>query len=142
MRDTIVRVNLEAPINLIAELAPKMAQRGKGRVVNNASIAGEIGHPDIWYGVTKAGVINFTKSFARTFGGSGVVVNAVAAGPVETSMLNTIPKERQTAIKKVVYSGRFAKPAEIAETMFWLATDCPEYINGICVDINNGAFPR
>ena len=89
-----------------------------------------------------AGLINMTKSFAKLLGPQGIVVNAVAAGPVATDMLAIIPEPRKKAIKEAVYTGRFAEPEEVAETMFWLATDCPEYINGTCVDINNGAFPR
>lgn len=138
----IFKVNLEAPVALITEISKKMVSNGYGRIVNNASIAGEIGHPDIWYGVTKAGIINITKSFAKLLGPQGVVVNAVAAGPVETEMLSIIPEPRKKAIKSTVYTGRFAYPEEVAKTMFWLATDCPEYINGTCIDINNGAFPR
>lgn len=138
----ILKVNLEAPVALITEISKKMVSNGYGRIVNNASIAGEIGHPDIWYGVTKAGIINITKSFAKLLGPQGVVVNAVAAGPVETEMLSIIPEPRKKAIKSTVYTGRFAYPEEVAKTMFWLATDCPEYINGTCIDINNGAFPR
>jgi 3-oxoacyl-[acyl-carrier protein] reductase len=138
----ILKVNLEAPVLLITELSKHMIANRYGRIVNNASIAGEIGHPDIWYGVTKAGIINITKSFAKLLGPQGVVVNAVAAGPVETEMLDTIPESRKVTIKSTVYTGRFAYPEEVAATMFWLATDCPEYINGTCIDINNGAFPR
>lgn len=140
--EQILKVNLEAPIVLITELSKSMVSKGFGRIVNNASIAGEIGHPDIWYGVTKAGIINMTKSFAKILGSNGIVVNAVAAGPVETDMLHTIPEPRKQAIKSAVYTGRFAYPEEVANTMYWLATDCPEYINGTCIDINNGAFPR
>ncbi len=140
--EQIIKVNLEAPVALIREAAKGMIQNGGGRIVNNASIAGEIGHPDIWYGITKAGMINMTKSFAKLLGPQGVVVNAVAAGPVETAMLATIPEQRKKAIKSMVYTGRFAYPEEVAATIFWLATDCPEYINGTCLDINNGAFPR
>ena len=138
----ILKVNLEAPVALITEVAKKMVANGSGRIVNNASIAGEIGHPDVWYGITKAGMINITKSFAKILGPDGIVVNAVAPGPVETEMLATIPEPRKKAIKSAVYTGRFAYPQEVAAAMFWLATDCPEYINGTCIDINNGAFPR
>ena len=140
--DQILKINLQAPTALITELSRAMIAKGYGRIVNNASIAGEIGHPDIWYGMTKAGLINMTKSFAKLLGPQGIVVNAVAAGPVETDMLDIIPEPRKKAIKEAVYTGRFAYPEEVAEAMFWLATDCPEYINGTCVDINNGAFPR
>lgn len=140
--DKIIKINIEAPVALIREVSKSMVSNGFGRIVNNASIAGEIGHPDIWYGITKAGVINMTKSFAKILGGNGIVVNAVAAGPVETEMLNIIPEQRKKDIKKAVYTGRFAYPEEVANTIYWLATECPEYINGTCIDINNGAFPR
>lgn len=140
--EQILKINLEAPAALITELSKTMIANNYGRIVNNASIAGQIGHPDIWYGITKAGLINMTKSFAKILGPQGIVINAVAAGPVTTNMLTTILEARKKAIKEAVYTGRFAEPEEVAETMFWLATDCPEYINGTCVDINNGAFPR
>lgn len=135
-------VNLEAPIALTTAVAPAMRARGAGRVVNNASIAGHVGHPDVWYGASKAGLINATKSFARLLGPAGVVVNAVAAGPVETAMLGAIPPERQAQIAAAVISGRFARPAEVADVIAWLATDSPEYVNGVVIDINNGAFMR
>lgn len=138
----ILAVNLEAPVALIREASKAMVSRGRGRIVNNASIAGQIGHPDVWYGITKAGLINMTKSFAKLLGPQGVVVNAVAAGPVETEMLAVIPEARKKAIKEAVYTGRFAAAEEVAAAIYWLATDCPEYINGTCLDINNGAFPR
>ena len=57
-------------------------------------------------------------------------------------MLDVIPLPRKTAIKNAVYTGRFAYPEEVADAMFWLATESPEYINGTCIDINDGAFPR
>lgn len=140
--ENIIKINIEAPVALIREVSRSMISKGFGRIVNNASIAGEIGHPDIWYGITKAGMINMTKSFAKILGSDGIVVNAVAAGPVETEMLKIIPEQRKKDIKKAVYTGRFAYPDEVADAMYWLATDCPEYINGTCIDVNNGAFPR
>lgn len=140
--DQMLKINLHAPIALVREVSRHMVAQGSGRIVNNASIAGQIGHPDIWYGITKAGIINATKSFAKILGPRGIVVNAVAAGPVETEMLDAIPEARKAAIKQAVISGRFAQPLEVAEIMGWLATDSPAYMNGTCLDINNGFFPR
>ena len=140
--DQMVKLNIEAPVALIREVSRSMISQGSGRIVNNASIAGEIGHPDVWYGITKAGLINATKSFAKILGPKGIVINAVAPGPVETEMLNVIPEDRKRAILNAVYTGRFARPEEVAKAIVWLATECPEYINGTCLDINNGAFPR
>lgn len=138
--NTMLKINLEAPVKLIEEVAKTMLERG-GRIVNNTSIAGQIGHPDIWYGMTKAALINATKSFSKIFEGK-IIINAVAPSPVATDMLNTIPQARQEAFLKSVISKRFAEPKEIAKTIVWLATESPEYINGTVIDINNGSFPR
>lgn len=140
-KDALMRVNLEAPVALMTLLAPGLVRR-RGRVVNVASIAGQIGHPDVWYGVSKAGLINATKSFAKLLGGQGVTVNAVAPGPTETDMLKTIPEERLASARAATYSGRFAAPGEIADVIVWLALEAPEYLNGFCLDMNNGFFPR
>ena len=140
--DKLMKLNLYAPIELITQVSRSMVDAKNGRIVNTASIAGEIGHPDIWYGISKAGIINATKSFAKLLGPKGIVINAVAPGPVETDMLSIIPEQRKKSIKSSVFLDRFAKAEEVAKTIYWLATDCPEYINGTCIDINNGAFPR
>lgn len=139
---TALRLNLEVPVALIRECAKGMEQKGQGRIVNTASVAGQTGHPDVWYGITKAGVINATKSFAKILGPKGIVVNAVAPGPTETDMLDTIPAERKEAFLKMVILQRFAKPGEVAAAIHWLGVECPEYINGFCIDVNNGALPR
>ncbi len=135
--DRILKLNLKAPIKLIEECV----KVGTTRIVNNASIAGQIGHPDIWYGMTKAGIINATKSFAKIFDGN-VVINAVAPSPVETDMLEVIPLERREAFLKTVVTKRFAYAEEVAKTIIWLATESPEYINGTTIDINNGSYMR
>ncbi len=141
-KEDILKINLEVPVALITSFSKGMIAKGKGRIVNVASIAGEIGHPDVWYGITKAGIINLTKSFAKALGAKGIVINCVAPSVVETDMLNVIPEARREAILKNVVLGRFAKSQEVAETIYWLAIDSPEYINGICIDINNTAFFR
>ena len=135
--ESMLNLNLKAPIKLIQSCV----KAGATRIVNNASIAGQIGHPDIWYGMTKAALINATKSFSKIYQGK-VIINAVAPSPVNTDMLDTIPIERREAFLKTVISGRFATAEEVAQTIFWLATESPEYINGTTVDINNGSFPR
>ena len=72
----------------------------------------------------------------------GVIINAVAPGPVETDMMGVIPERRKQEIKNNVFINRFARADEVAKTISWLATASPEYTNGVCIDINNGAFPR
>jgi NAD(P)-dependent dehydrogenase (short-subunit alcohol dehydrogenase family) len=141
-KDDLLKINLEAPVELITCVSKSMIKNHFGRIVNNTSIAGQIGHPDIWYGISKAGLINATKSFAKILGSQGIIVNAVASSPVSTDMLQSIPSARKEAFLKNVYTGRFAEPIEVAKTMVWLATESPEYINGSCIDINDGSFQR
>jgi len=140
-RDMTMAINQVAVVEL--SLAFIEAAAGKPvRIVNNSSIAAHLGHPDIWYGMTKAAVMNFTKSVAKSFGPQGVVCNCVAAGPVETDMLDNIPDARQKALKASAILGRFAKPSDVADVMAWLAIDSPDYVNGVCIDINNGTYIR
>ena len=136
---SMLALNIEAPIKLIELVSKKMPDGG--RIVNNASIAGQIGHPDVWYGITKAGLINATKSFAKIFDGK-IIINAVAPSPVETDMLHVIPEARREAFLKTVTAKRFAYTEEIAKTMVWLALDAPEYINGTTIDINSASYLR
>jgi 3-oxoacyl-[acyl-carrier protein] reductase len=113
-----------------------------GRIVNNASIAGQIGHPDIWYGITKSGILNATKSFAKSLGPQGIQVNAVAVSPVETEMLQYIAEERRNLFLATTTEKRFATSDEVAKTMVWLATEAPPYLNGACIDLNSAAYVR
>lgn len=137
--EKIVNVNLKTPVELITQFAPAL-KKNNGRVVNVASQAAEVGHRDVWYGITKAGLVNATKSFASLLGPEGVQVNAVAPGPVETTMIQgSRYADRYESIKGRTILGRIAKADEIADTIVWLATDAPVYINGETIDLNNGA---
>jgi NAD(P)-dependent dehydrogenase (short-subunit alcohol dehydrogenase family) len=141
-RSEILAVNLEAPAALIAAVAPGMKARRSGRIINVSSVSAFTGHPDLWYGITKAGLLNLTKSWARALGPHGVLVNAVAPGPTETRMYDQLPQSRRDDVMRSVYAGRACKPQEVADAIFWLGSDCPEYINGSTLDVNNGSYPR
>jgi NAD(P)-dependent dehydrogenase (short-subunit alcohol dehydrogenase family) len=141
-RSEILAVNLEAPAALISAAAPAMKARRSGRIVNVSSVSAFTGHPDLWYGITKAGLLNLTKSWARALGPHGVLVNAVAPGPTETRMYDQLPQSRRDDVMRSVYAGRVCKPHEVAAAIFWLGSDCPDYINGSTLDVNNGSYPR
>jgi 3-oxoacyl-[acyl-carrier protein] reductase len=138
----IITVNLEAPVALITALSPQMIARAQGRIVNVGSVAAFTGHPDLWYGITKAGLLNLTKSWATQLGRHGVQVNAVAPGPTHTDMYEQLPQSRKDMVTRSVYSGRAARPAEVAEAILWLGSSAPEYVNGTTLDCNNGSYPR
>lgn len=138
-KEYIVKVNLEAPVSFIKETSKFFLKKGEGRIVNVASQAAQVGHPDIWYGITKAGLINATISFANLLGEKGVVINAIAPGPVSTDMIkNAPPNKRLETVVNRTYLGRAATPAEVAGVIAWLSTESPAYINGEVININNG----
>ena len=141
-KEHIMNVDLYTPVELMNIFCEHMKKQKYGRIVNTASIAGQIGHPDVWYGMAKAALINATKIYGKLLGAHGITVNCVAPSPTETDMQKDNSEERKAEFKKTVATGRFAQPEEVAKAIVWLATDCPEYINGICIDINNCSYPR
>lgn len=138
----ILTVNLLAPAALIEALVPQMRRRKSGRIVNVGSVAAFTGHPDLWYGASKAALMNLTKSYAGYLGRDGILVNAVAPGPTLTDMYERLPQSRKDGVMRSVYSGRIARPEEVAQAIVWLGTASPEYMNGATLDVNNGSYPR
>jgi NAD(P)-dependent dehydrogenase (short-subunit alcohol dehydrogenase family) len=141
-RREIMAVNLEAPAALMQAVAPQMMKRKSGRIVNVGSVAAFTGHPDLWYGASKAALLNITKSYAGWLGRHGVLVNAVAPGPTQTAMYEQLPDSRKEGVMRAVYSGRVCTPREVAHAILWLGTASPEYLNGTTLDVNNGSYPR
>jgi 3-oxoacyl-[acyl-carrier protein] reductase len=138
----ILAVNLRAPVALMEAVAPQMRRRKSGRIVNVGSVAAFTGHPDLWYGATKAALLNVTKSYAGYLGADGVLVNAVAPGPTLTDMYEQLPQSRKDGVMRSVYSGRACRPEEVAEVILWLGTKSPDYLSGATIDVNNGAHAR
>jgi len=141
-RARILRVNLEAPVELIKAVSKGMVGRRQGRIVSLASVAAYTAHTDLWYGVSKAGVVSFTRSFATYLGPHGIQVNAVAPGPIDTPLLDRAQPERVEQLMKVVFTRRKGKPEEVADTIRWLALEAPPIINGAVVDITDGCVLR
>lgn len=141
-RRRILAVNLEAPVELIRVLSKQMIARKSGRIINLASVGAYTAHTDLWYGVTKAGVVSFTRSFASYLGPHGIQVNAVAPGPIDTPLLDKAQPERVEELMNKVYTRRKGRPEEVAEAIRWLALDAPQIINGAVLDITDGSFLR
>jgi 3-oxoacyl-[acyl-carrier protein] reductase len=138
----ILAVNLRAPVALIEAVAPQMRARKSGRIVNLGSVAAFTGHPDLWYGATKAALLNVTKSYAGALGRDGVLVNAVAPGPTLTAMYEQLPQSRKDGVMRSVHAGRACTAEEVAEVVVWLGTASPVYLSGTTVDVNSGSYPR
>jgi 3-oxoacyl-[acyl-carrier protein] reductase len=138
----ILTVNLRAPVALIEALAPQMRKRKSGRIVNVGSVAAFTGHPDLWYGASKAGLLNITKSYAGHLGRDGILVNAVAPGPALTAMYEQLPQSRKDGVMRSVHAGRACTPQEVARVILWLGTSSPDYVSGTTLDVNSGSYPR
>lgn len=138
----ILTVNLRAPVALIEALAPQMRKRKSGRIVNVGSVAAFTGHPDLWYGATKAALLNVTKSYAGALGKDGILVNAVAPGPTLGVMYDQLPQSRKDSVMRSVHAGRVCTPEEVAQVIVWLGSSSPDYVSGTTVDVNSGSYPR
>lgn len=137
-QERIFRVNLEAPIEFIRAVLPKMKEQEFGRIINIASVAGQTGHPDVWYGVTKAGLINATISLSHVLNGTGITINAVLPGPVDTSMMKYFSEERKNFLRKYVnVTGTYLDPKAVAEVVKWFAQERQSYLSGTCLEVNN-----
>jgi 3-oxoacyl-[acyl-carrier protein] reductase len=141
-RSRMLRVNLEAPVELIRAASKAMMERRSGRIINLASVAAYTAHTDLWYGVSKAGIVSFTRSFASYLGPHGIQVNAVAPGPIDTDLLKNAQPERVEQLMRMVYTKRVGRPEEVAEVIRWLALDAPPILNGAVVDVTDGCFLR
>ena len=133
--DALFAANVRATYYLTAALAPKMAARGKGSIVNVGSMAGQIGMPGgAAYGATKAALASLTRSWAAEFSPSGVRVNTVAPGPVYTG----VPPERTAATGRTTLLARAAEAAEIAEAIAFVASDRGSYLTGSVLSVDGG----
>jgi 3-oxoacyl-[acyl-carrier protein] reductase len=99
-RDHIMNVDLYTPIELMNIFCVFNEKKKYGRIVNTASIAGQIGHPDVWYGIAKAGLINATKIYGKMLGAHGITVNCVAPSPTETDMQKDNSQKREKKSSK------------------------------------------
>jgi len=134
--DQLIAANVRAPYLLVAALAPGMAARGGGSIVNLSSMAGQIGLAGgAAYGATKAMLASMTRSWAAEFSPSGVRVNAVAPGPVFTEGADP---GRIATLGDTTLVGRAAQPSEIAEVIAFLSSPKASYVTGAIVAADGG----
>jgi NAD(P)-dependent dehydrogenase (short-subunit alcohol dehydrogenase family) len=134
--DTMFDGNVRAAYLLTAALAPAMADRGTGSIINIDSMAGRIGLAGgAAYSATKAALSAMTRAWAAEFSPSGVRVNAVAPGPVHSDGAST---EVIDQLATTTLLGRAAQPEEIAGVIAFLATDAARYITGATIPVDGG----
>ena len=137
--DRIMNVNLRGSFLCMREAFPMMQEQQYGRIVNMASIAGQVGgiRTSPAYAASKAGIICITKSFAKLGAKEGITVNALSPGLVDTDM--TRDANFHYSVDEVPM-GRVAKPPDIADTILYLASDMAGYVTGQCVNVNGGMY--
>jgi 3-oxoacyl-[acyl-carrier protein] reductase len=137
--DRIVDVNLRGTFLCCRAVLPHFVSRGRGRIINIASqLALSGGSRMVHYTASKAGVIGLTKALAREYAPHGVLVNAIAPGPVDTRMTANNSAEWRAERIAALPIGRFAEPGEIAPTAVFLASDESSYYIGQVLGPNGG----
>jgi NAD(P)-dependent dehydrogenase (short-subunit alcohol dehydrogenase family) len=136
--DRVYSLNVKAPYFLVAELAPPMARRGKGAIVNVSTMVADYGVSGMsLYGSSKAAINLLTKSWAAEYGRSGVRVNAVSPGPTRTEGTDAMGEGLEQLAAQAP-AGRPATADEIAEAIVFLATDRSSFIYGAKLAVDGG----
>jgi NAD(P)-dependent dehydrogenase (short-subunit alcohol dehydrogenase family) len=129
-------VNLVGPFNLIKAFSPGMIEAGWGRIINIASIAGVTGYPYPSYAASKAGLANLTRSLLEDFWGTGITINSICPGVVDTPM---VIQEVRDQVRRRVPTQNIIDPAEIGAMIAFLLTDEARNVNGADLLIDGGA---
>jgi NAD(P)-dependent dehydrogenase (short-subunit alcohol dehydrogenase family) len=136
--DRVFSLNVKAPYFLVAELAPMMAKRGKGAIVNLSTMVADYGAPGMsLYGSSKAAIELLTKAWTAEYGPSGVRVNTVTPGPTRTEGTEKMGE----GLEQLAAQGPAHRPAtadEIAEAIVFLATDRASFIYGANLAVDGG----
>ncbi|WP_326836386.1 SDR family NAD(P)-dependent oxidoreductase [Amycolatopsis rhabdoformis] len=142
--DGVLATNLRSVFALTRLCAAPMRERGWGRIVNVASLAGQQGGTvaGAHYSAAKAGVLVLTKVFARELAAFGVTVNAVAPASVRTPAMDALPAGRADELADAIPVGRLGEPHEVASLVGYLVSDSAGYLTGATVDINGGSLMR
>jgi 3-oxoacyl-[acyl-carrier protein] reductase len=142
--DAVLETNLRSVFVACRLVGPRMRERGWGRIINMASIAGEQGGliAGAHYAASKAGIIVLTKIVAAELAPHGVTVNAVAPAAIDGPVMQSLPRERVTGLAQRIPVGRVGRPEEVAKLVGFLASEDASYITGATYDINGGQLMR
>ena len=140
--DKVIQVDLNSAFYTVHAVLPHMTEQGGGKIINMSSFVGEAGNiGQANYSAAKAGLLGFTKTAAKELARSGITVNAICPGFIETDMVASIPEDARDKLLKTVPLGRFGQPEEIARAVCYLVED-GDYITGQSLDINGGVYIR
>jgi 3-oxoacyl-[acyl-carrier protein] reductase len=142
--DRVLAVNLKGAFLCTQAALPGLRTAGWGRVVNVASVAGQMGGVavGVHYAASKGGLLAMTKTFARILAPYAVTVNAIAPSTVETDLMAGWSEQVRQEIRAKMPLGRFVQPEEIAEATAFLCSPAAGVITGATIDVNSGLLMR
>ena len=144
--EPVIRINLKGVWLCMKYEIPRMLQQGGGAIVNTSSGAGLIGVKRMpAYVASKHGVIGLTKTAALEYAKSGIRVNAVCPGVIQTPMVERVTGKRPDVLDKMIAAepvGRSGQPEEIAEAVVWLCSDAASFVTGHAMAVDGGAVAQ
>jgi 3-oxoacyl-[acyl-carrier protein] reductase len=139
--DAVLSINLTGVFNLCKGISRLMMKERYGKIINIASISGEMGNVgQANYSASKAGVIGLTKTLARELAPRGVTVNAIAPGFIQTAMTDRIPEEIKKKMLEQIPLGKLGQPEDVAAASLFLASSAADYITGQVIRVNGGMY--
>ncbi len=137
--DQALNINLTAAFKLIRACAPSMVSKKWGRIINISSQVALVGSANhAHYAAAKAGLLGLTYSAAKEYGASGVTVNAVLPGRIQTNMIAQRSKGRLDEWLAQTPLNRLGKPEEVAGMINFLASEMASYVTGASINVNGG----
>jgi len=134
------RLHVGSALQLIQAFLPDMYKNQFGRIINISSTAAFLGSESIPYAVSKSSLVGLTRSLVKRVAKSGITVNVVVPGPVDSPMTHNMPLARRLELERNLPIGRFANIEEIVDPVLFLCSKNASYINGACLHINGGLY--
>lgn len=139
--DKMFAVNTKGTFLMTKAVLPDMINKKHGKIINISSVWGQTGGScEVHYSASKAAVIGFTKALAKELGPSGICVNCIAPGFIDTEMNAELDSEAVEAVCEEIPLERAGTAADVAKTVIFLASDAADYITGQVVAVNGGLF--
>ena len=137
--DELMNVNLKGVFNCSHAVIPEMLKQEKGSIINISSIWGSVGAScEVMYSASKGGVNSFTMALAKELGASGIRVNAISPGVIDTEMNNFLNAEEKKSLEDEIPMRKFGKGEDIARLVAFLSGEDSKYITGQVIKVDGG----